>query len=82
MFKGFFKKQDLFSGVYRLFHIFFKFTSGHHDLMPAALTFNSDIRSGSDYFPYLASARMLLFHLNQISRLKHFLLHKSTPVLL
>jgi len=50
--------------------------------MPAALTFNSDIRSGSDYFPYLASARMLLFHLNQISRLKHFLLHKSTPVLL
>ena len=80
--KAFLKNRILFCGFYCLFHIFFKFTSGHHDLMPAALAFDPDIRSGPDYFPYLASARMLLFHLNQISKLKHFLLHKSTPILL
>ena len=82
LFKDLFKKQDLFSGVYRLFHIFFKFASGHHNLVPAALAFDPDIRSCPDHFPYLASARMLLFHLNQISKLKLFWLHKSTPVLL
>lgn len=69
----------LFFGTYRLFHIFFKFAPGHHNLMPAALTFNPDIRSGPDYFPYAAPARMLLFHFNQIAKLKLFWLHKINP---
>jgi len=50
--------------------------------MPAALAFNPDIGAGPYHFPYLASAWMLFFHFNEISKLKHFWLHKSTPILL
>lgn len=56
--------------------IFFRFQSGNHQLMAAALTFQAKIRSGAQYFPALFAAWVGFFHNKNIIQAN---IHRLTP---
>lgn len=45
----------------------FKFSAGHHNLMPAFCAFYSEIGADTQYFPLIAAARMAFFSCYNLS---------------
>lgn len=52
-----------------LLNTFLQKSAGYHNLMPAALTFQAEIRSGTQHLPLFASAGMLLFQSHHVSNI-------------